>query len=336
VTTADERAGGGPPGPAGSGGPDGPGGPDSPEPTGPDLELPPGPEPLGPLDHLGPLAPAVRELLRVLRTRPDGLVPFREVQQHLRLGHMLDRGVREVPLAAISGSLNRTRDFDRAFLPRDDSQRQRMRRLRELAETAGFPAVELYQVGGAYFVVDGHHRVAVARMVGADTIEAHVWEFPTDASVEPGDSLEAILAKASARNFERATGLPIAGDEAFAPTSPAGYDRLLEHIAVHRYFLGTQQGREPSWSEAVASWRDTVYRPTLAVIREHGLLADFPGRTGTDLYLWVVDRLHRLRRAYGDDTLGPEQAVPPPRWWRRWWRRLRGLDAAGRRSASGR
>ena len=262
----------------------------------PEASLPRAPEPLGPLDRLGPLAPAVRDLLGVLRGRPDGLVPFREVQQHLRLGHMIDRGVREVPLAAITGSLNRTRDFDRAFLPRDDTQRERLRGLRDLAERSGFPPVDLYQVGEAYFVVDGHHRVAVARMVGSSSIEAHVWEFPTEASVEPGDTLDTILAKASARNFAQVTGLPVAGAEAVAPTSPAGYDRLLEHIADHRYYLGLRAGREPSWEEAVASWRDTVYRPVLAVIGEHGLLADFPGRTATDLYLWVVDRLHRLRQ----------------------------------------
>ncbi len=295
--------------------------------TTPDADLPPAPEPLGPLDRLGPLAPAVREMLGVLRGRPDGLVSFREVQQHLRLGHMRDRGVREVPLAAITGSLNRTRDFDRAFLPRDDTRRRQLRELRQVADQQGFPPVELYQVGGAYFVVDGHHRVALARQAKATTIEAHVWEFPTEDSVEPGDTLDTILAKASAGNFARATGLPVSGEEAVAPTSPAGYDRLLEHIAGHRYYLGLQQGREPSWEEAVASWRDTVYRPVLAVIREHGLMADFPGRTATDLYLWVVDRLHRLRQAYRDDALDPSRAMPPPRWWRRWWWRLRGRRA---------
>jgi hypothetical protein len=126
-----------------------------------------------------------------------------------------------------------------------------------------------------------------------------------------------------------------------APTSPAGYDRLLEHIAGHRYYLGTRQGREPTWQEAVASWRDTVYRPVLAVITERGLLADFPGRTATDLYLWVVDRLHRLREAYGDPELELERAMPAPRWWRRWWWRLQGgcswimgrCGRAGRRPA---
>jgi hypothetical protein len=270
---------------------------------------------------LGPLAPAIGELLDALRDRSTELVPFREIQRRLKLTHMKDRGIVEVPLDAIVGSLNRTGDFDRAFLPRDDTLRERLRRMRERAESAGFPPVELYQVGGAYFVVDGHHRIAVARQLDAESIEAHVLEFPTEVSVAPGDSLEHILAKAAAHNFHEATGLD---PQEFALTSAAGHDRLLEHIAVHQYYLGTMYGRAYGWDEAVASWRDTVYRPVVAVIREQDVLREFTGRTETDLYLWVVDRLHRLRQEYGNDALDPAAAMPDRRWWKRWWRRLRG------------
>jgi hypothetical protein len=266
----------------------------------------------GPLEGLGRLAPAVGDLLQALRSRPSELVPFQAIQQHLELAHMVDRGLQEVPLAAIVGSLNRTRDFDRAFLPRDENLRERLRRMRDRAESAGFPPVDLYQVGGAYFVVDGHHRIALAREAEAATIEARVWEFPTDVAVEPGDDLDAMLAKAAASNFHRVTGLPVGGEGAFAVTSPAGHDRLLEHIAVHQYYLGTMYGREYGWDEAVASWRDTVYRPVVEVICARRLLDEFPDRTATDLYLWIVDRLHELRREYGDHDLGPEAAVPEP------------------------
>jgi hypothetical protein len=37
--------------------------------------------------------------------------------------------------------------------------------------------VELYKVGEAYFVVDGHHRVSVARFHDVPTVEAAVAEF---------------------------------------------------------------------------------------------------------------------------------------------------------------
>jgi hypothetical protein len=39
------------------------------------------------------------------------------------------------------------------------------------------PPVELYEIGDAYFVVDGHHRVSVARYHDVPTVEAAVAEF---------------------------------------------------------------------------------------------------------------------------------------------------------------
>jgi len=267
-----------------------------------------------------PLAAVVQELLRVLPGRSEHLVPFGEIQKRLRLSHMRDRGVQQISLDAITGSVNRFHDFDRHFLPSESSVRESLRPVRGAVEgQQGTPPVHLYKVGGAYFVVDGHKRIAVARQVGADSIEAVVQEFPTGVAVEPTDSLAVILGKAARRNFEQATGL--AGDE-FAVTDAAGWDRLLEHIAVHRWFLGLRLGREIGWGEAVASWRDAVYRPVVAVIGEQRLLDAFPDRTETDLYLWLVERLHRLRQELGDEV-APADAVPPLPWWRRLGRFLR-------------
>jgi hypothetical protein len=85
-------------------------------------------------------------------------------------------------------------------------------------------------------------------------------------------------------------------------TIAGGYHRLLEHIAVHRYFMGLEQGREIPEDEAVAHWYDTVYRPVIEIIRAHRLLEDFPGRTEADLYLWIMDHLYYLREAYGPEV----------------------------------
>ncbi len=247
------------------------------------------------------LPAVVQELLDVLRGRPDDLVPFEDVQRALRLSHMVDRGIQNVPLEAIVGSLNRTQDFDRAFLPRNEGLRARLRGMRQFAESdTGYAPVHLYKVGQAYFVVDGHHRISVARSLGSDTIEAWVLEFATEVDVEPEDTVAEILAKASELNFHAATGLPEGGEDDFRTTFPAGHDRLLEHIAGHKYYLGLQSGN-PTWEEAVRSWLETVYRPVVKVIRERELLDSFPGRQEADVYLWLMDRLHYLRRRYGDD-----------------------------------
>ena len=275
------------------------------------------------------LAALMGDLLAVLTGRETDLLSFDEVREELHLRRFVDRGLRQVPLDRIVGSLGREHDFNRAFLPRTDAVRDRWREVTALAEgPAGFPAVELYQVGGAYFVADGHHRVSVARTMGAESIEARVKEFVTTVPLGPEASIEEVVLAGGLADFLEATGLaPETGDE-YRVTTANGYERLLEHVKVHRYFLGIERGAPVSWEAAVRSWRDTVYRPMVAIIRGSGVLEQFPGGTGTDLYLFTMDHLHYLRGRYGAAAVRPEDAVSQVRRWgpgrgvRRWLRRL--------------
>lgn len=70
------------------------------------------------------------------------------------------------------------------------------------------------------------------------------------------------------------------------------YSRLREHILAHRYFLSQARGHEVSLEEAVQHWCTEWYMPVVHMIRQSEALAHFPGRTETDLYLWVMDHLH--------------------------------------------
>jgi hypothetical protein len=83
-------------------------------------------------------------------------------------------GVREIPLDRIAGTLEPTRAelFDSDFRPAA-SARQRWQQL-WIAEQRGItlPPISVTQVGDAYAVRDGHHRVSVARARGAATIDA--------------------------------------------------------------------------------------------------------------------------------------------------------------------
>jgi len=268
------------------------------------------------------------DLLGVLRGRPTDLLPFEEVREELHLRSFVDRGVREVPLRQIVGTLGRERDFNRAFLPRREALRDRWREVTEMAEgPEGFPAVELYQVGDAYFVVDGHHRVSVARAMGGKTIEARVKEFATPVPLDATSSIEEVILAGGLADFLEATGLRAEEADEYRVTTPNGYERLLEHVKGHRYFLGIERGGPVPWEEAVRSWRDSVYRPMLEIIGRSGILKDFPRRTATDLYLFTMDHLHHLRERYGSETVKPEQAVSDVRRSRRG----RGLGAWLRR-----
>ena len=84
--------------------------------------------------------------------------------------------VQQIPLDAITGTLEpgRAREFDHDFRP---AKRTRSRWLRVwLAEHAGagLPPIDVIQVGDAYAIRDGHHRVSVARARGAVAIDAIV------------------------------------------------------------------------------------------------------------------------------------------------------------------
>ena len=88
------------------------------------------------------------------------------------------RGVRTVPLGQIRGSVGRRSEFDRSFMPVRASAEERWKRIdRAFYRGETLPPVTLYEIGGLYFVLDGHHRVSVARYHGVEWIDAEVTEF---------------------------------------------------------------------------------------------------------------------------------------------------------------
>lgn len=84
-------------------------------------------------------------------------------------------GRRVVAVDKIVGSVGRSRDFDSDFLPLRRSLGQRWKRVdRAFHGGVDLPAVELYELGGSYYVLDGNHRISVARYQGVQWIEAEV------------------------------------------------------------------------------------------------------------------------------------------------------------------
>jgi hypothetical protein len=86
-------------------------------------------------------------------------------------------GIREIPLEKISATVepSRAAQFDRWFRPNAKKTRGRWERL-WIAEQRGeiLPPISVIQIGCEYAVLDGHHRVSVARARGAATIDAVV------------------------------------------------------------------------------------------------------------------------------------------------------------------
>jgi hypothetical protein len=260
-------------------------------------------------------------VLAYLRGRPNELLSFEQVRSHLRIGGPIYRGVKPVLVAQIVGSLDRYRDFDRAFLPTQAHTGERWRSIsRAFYEDVSLPPVLLYKVGDLYFVVDGNHRVSVARDQGQEYIDAEVREcevrVPVTLDLQPED----LVTLGEKVEFLERTGLDRLRREAdLELTILGGYERMLEHIAVHRYFMGLDWRRDIGEEEAVAHWYDEVYLPIVKVIQDSGILALFPGKTEADLYLWAIDHQHFLAQEHGQ--LAPpveaaqdfvEHVSPPP------------------------
>ncbi len=228
-------------------------------------------------------------------TRNQMLV-YDVVREKLRVGGPIYRGLKTVRLDQIAGSVNRYRDFDRAFLPLSDVTADRWRRInRAWYQDISLPPILLYQVGEVYFVVDGNHRVSVAREQGQEFIDAEVRECSVRVPVTPDLRPEDLEVLGAQVEFLERTALDhVRPGAAMEATVLGGYDRLLEHIAMHRYFMGLDFQRDIGDAEAVAHWYDEVYQPVIAVIRESDLLSAFPGKTETDFYLWVLDHRHYL------------------------------------------
>jgi hypothetical protein len=152
--------------------------------------------------------------------------------------------------------------------------------------------------------------VSLWREQGQLYIEAEVRECATRVNITPDIKPEDLEILENKVHFLERTSIDSLKPGAnIKLTIPDGFDRMLEHIAVHRYFMGLDWKRDISEEEAIAHWYDTVYMPIIHVIRESNILKDFPGKTESDLYLWVLDHQHYLQQEEGIALQPPEEAA---------------------------
>ena len=239
---------------------------------------------------------ALESVVSFLKGESADLLSYDMVRQRFRTLESARRTLEYIPIDKIVGSVNRYTDFSRSFLPRQESDLQRWASVRVgIEQQLGLPPIEVYKVGEAYFILDGHHRVSVARELGSDMIEAYVIPVRMRVPLSPGDSPDMLIIKSEYDDFLNMTHLDdLRSDANLMVTAPGQYHKIQEHIAVHQYFMGQRRGQPVDYKEAAADWYDEVYQPVANLIRERNLLRDFPGRTETDLYLWIMDHAAAL------------------------------------------
>jgi hypothetical protein len=82
-----------------------------------------------------------------------------------------------VPIEQIVGTAEPTTCFDRRFRPTSEAPQSRFEWLAAAVLSGrGMEPVELYHCGGRYYVLDGRHRIAVARALGERSVCANVTE----------------------------------------------------------------------------------------------------------------------------------------------------------------
>jgi nucleotide-binding universal stress UspA family protein len=245
---------------------------------------------------------AVQEILARITGKSTQLLSYEDVAEKLRLRGRSERGVRQIPIDAIVGSVGRYTDFTRTFLPRRAKDRQRWAGVKTafLEESAGLPPIEVYKVGEAYFVIDGNHRVSIAKQEKFVSIEARVIEVRTDVPLTPDIQPDDLIIKAEYAEFLRATRImDLRPNVDLGVTIPGQYEKLMEQMCVQECLLEGERKRQISFQEAIQDWYDTIYIPLAETIRDRGLLRWFPDRTITDLYLWISENRSELEKELG-------------------------------------
>ncbi len=272
-----------------------------------------------------------RSLTTILTGRAQRL---RSIEPMLRAAGFEGRsfgGVKEIPVDHIVGSAApdvKTGDFDPAFLPLNRRMRERWTRIYQaMVEGDELPPIDVYKVDDNYYVIDGHHRVSVARNLGRPVINARVINVKTRAPLGPDVDPAALLRAAEYAAFLEATQLHRTRPEARLECGRLGrYDEIMQHIIGHGYFLSLEQHRQVPLQEAASSWYDHVYHPIAEAIRKHKVLEQLPGWTEADLYVEITRRWMALSQE-GEEA-GPEEAVQAllTENARRWWRHRRKIQ----------
>ena len=248
------------------------------------------------------------QIQNFLNTDRDKLLSFNDVKGILKPKNEVYMGSQTVPIKMIVGSEGRYHDFNKYFLPRKEHMRQRWQRVDEAhIKDIVLPPILLYEIGGVYFVRDGNHRVSVAKLQGVEFIDAEVISLTTEMNIKPSmttDELTAELIEYEKNIFYTETlfgDLTEYWDMNFS--APGRYDVIYNHILVHKYYLNEDIEEEIHFNNALVSWYNNVYNPVIKIIREQWLLANFPGRTEADLYVWIVKHWDFLKKKYGTYSL---------------------------------
>jgi hypothetical protein len=248
---------------------------------------------------------ALARLAARLRRADDvnHILPFEEVVRALGRSGERRLGEQTIPLDSIVGTVDRAREFDRAFRPTSPRVRERWQRI-NLAQRKGeaLPPIDVYRIGDMHFVKDGHHRVSVAHALGHKDINAYVTEVVTQVGANREIRLRDLPLKSHERLFFDRVPLPPEAHGRVQLRDEWRYAALAE--AVEAWGFRAMQARQEWMSrpDLAQAWFREEYEPVVQMLKEARLIPT--GTTDTEAYMKVAHLRYLILRTHEwDDAI---------------------------------
>ena len=261
---------------------------------------------------------ALSRLAARLRREPSDvnvILPFDEVVEALGRRGERRLGPQTIPLDSIVGTVDRSREFDRAFRPTSSRVRPRWERI-AMAQRKGqaMPPIDVYRIGELHFVKDGHHRVSVARELGYEVIEAYVTEVVTELGADRAIRLHDLALKSHERLFFERVPLPPKEREQIKLSDEWRYAALAEAVEAWGFRVSQVGDEKMSRAEVAEAWFHDEYEPVVEMLREADLIRR---GTETESYMRVAHLRYLILRTHSwdDDVIeAVRRELETPSW----------------------
>lgn len=221
-----------------------------------------------------------------INKQKGGLPSFKNIQKKEQAYNSSVLGIRDVSVDQIAGSVEKYKDFDKNFVPKNEVIKERWKKIYVACmKEEPLPPVILYKIKEAYYVYDGNHRVSVAKFLNYPAIEAEVTEF-----IPSGEDTEDIVYREKFI-FEKETDIQ---DIVF--TEIGRYERLDTEIKAYKKFLEEKKAVECTYKEASRYWHRDVFKNIISILESNSVIEYYKEFNINDLFIFVLDHKYFLSR----------------------------------------
>ncbi len=240
------------------------------------------------------------------------LVDFSTIEKSIQTYTLKNRGVEAIPIDKIIGSLGRYLDFSENLLPKRTDGSSRYGYIKSLMKKGVIlEPINVYQILDSYFIIDGHHRVSVAKNeFKAKYIDAQVTEIKFNYKLSKdkkytfnSESTKKFLIKLEEDTFQHETFLnnkilihPL------KVTELKSFALLQQEILDFKINYNNGELAKKAIIFSSYKWYAERFLPSIQLIKKEDILSKFENRTFTDLYVWIQRHKYFLSQKAGHDV----------------------------------